>query len=251
LGFQPIVADVLEPGTLANLPHADTVLYAIGYDRAAGVSMQRLYVDGLRAVLAALPRQTGMFIYTSSTGVYGQSDGQWVDEDSPCQPEREGGRVTLAAEEVLMQHPLGSRAVILRMAGIYGAGRIPNADAIRRGKPIAAPRDGYLNLIHVQDAARVVVAAAERAIPPRTYVVSDGHPIARREYYEELARLLGGPPPIFAPPAADSPAALRASSSKRVCNDRMLAELGVSLRYPTFRQGLAEAIDAVEKGLSP
>ena len=151
-------------------------------------------------MLAALPSDTGKFIYISSTGVYGQSGGEWVDEDSACEPLREGGRACLDAEQILLAHPLGQRAVILRLAGLYGPGRIPLADSIRRNQPIEAPAQGWLNLIHVDDAARVVLAAEERAPPPRTYVVSDGTPVERREYFAELARLLGAAPPRFVAP---------------------------------------------------
>jgi nucleoside-diphosphate-sugar epimerase len=243
-GYTPIVADVLRPLTLVNLPAAETVLYSVGYDRTAGVSMHDLYLNGVRAVLDALPSDTGRLIYISSTGVYGQSRGEWVDEDSPCEPARAGGRACLAAEQAIAEHPLGRRAIVLRMAGLYGPGRIPNSPEIRRGQPIAAPDEGYLNLIHVDDAAGVVLAAERRGKPPRTYVVSDGSPVARRTYYEELARLLKAPRPRFAPPPADSPVAARATSDKRVRNSRMVAELGAPIAYPSFREGLAAIVAA-------
>ncbi len=243
-GYLPIVGDVLRPESLAGLPAAESVLYAIGYDRAAGVSRHVLYVDGLRAALDALPAATGKFLYVSSTGVYGQSHDEWVDELSPCEPLREGGKACLAAEHVLAAHPLGRRAVVLRMAGLYGPGRIPNAGAIQRGERVGVAERGYLNLIHVEDAADVVLAAERHAQPPRTYVVSDGHPVERRVYYDELARLLGAPPPQFSSPAADSPAASRAESSKRIKNARLVAELHVPLGFPSFRQGLAAIVAA-------
>lgn len=244
-GYQPLVADLMQPASLANLPAAETVLYAVGFDRAAGLSRHALYVDGLHGILAALPPDTGKFIYISSTGVYGQSDGERVDEQSPCHPAREGGRACLDAERVLAGHPLGASAIVLRMAGLYGPGRVPNAAAIRRGETIAAPEVGYLNLIHVDDAAQIVLAAEQRATPPRMYVVADGNPVERREYYDQLARLLAADPPRFAALPVDAPAARRAASSKRINNARLMAELGVSLAYPSFREGLA-AIMAAE-----
>ncbi len=243
-GYVPIVADVLRPATLIGLPAVETVLYAIGYDRTAGAPMHDVFVGGLLAVLAALPAETVRLIYTSSTGVYGQSQGEWIDERSPCQPRRDGGRACLAAEEALRAHPLGHRAIVLRMAGLYGPGRIPRAAEIRRNQSIAAPEEGYLNLIHVDDAVSVVLAADEHATPPRTYIVSDGHPVQRRAYYEELARRLAAPPPRFAAAPSDSPAALRAASNKRVNNARMLAELGVTLAFPSYREALAAIVAA-------
>jgi nucleoside-diphosphate-sugar epimerase len=189
-----------------------------------------------------LPSDTGKFIYVSSTGVYGQSHGETVDEDSPCEPTREGGRACLAAEAVLSGDRLGQRAIVLRVAGLYGPGRIPNAAEIRSGRPLAVPASGYLNLIHVDDAATIVLAAAETAYLPRTFLVSDGQPVERRAYYAELARLLGVAAPEFISPPADDPAAIRATSDKRVSNARMISELAVRLAFPSYREGLAAVL---------
>jgi nucleoside-diphosphate-sugar epimerase len=219
------------------------VLYAVGYDRTQQAPIERVYVDGLAAVLAALPPATGKFIYVSSTGVYGQASGETVDELSPTEPTRAGGRACLAAEQLLAGHSLGSRAIVLRLAGIYGPGRIPLVSNVQSGKPIVGSADGTLNLIHVDDAAQVVLAAEQRATPPRTYVVSDGRPIVRREFYAELARLLGAAEPTFAPPeAAASSERMRGGADKRVSNARMLAELRPALAFGDFRAGLAAIV---------
>lgn len=241
-GFRPIVADVLEPDSLAKLPRAETVLFAVGFDRASGASIFDVYVAGLRDVLASLSDGTQRFIYVSSTGVYGRSAGKIVDESSTTEPRREGGRACLAAEQALAKDRLGERAIVLRLAGIYGPGRIPLAAAIRAGQPIPGPADGWLNLIHVDDAARIVLAAETLAEVPRTFNVSDGHPAVRREYYEELARLLDAPPPTFAAPAPDAPVTSREGGDKRVDNARMRTELGVELLYPRYREGLAAIV---------
>jgi nucleoside-diphosphate-sugar epimerase len=240
--YLPIVADVTRPELLARLPAVDTVLFAVGFDRASGATMEQVYVTGLQAVLDALPTDTKKFIYVSSTGVYGQQSGELVDEESPCEPNRAGGHASLAAERLLADHPLGKRSIVLRMAGLYGPGRIPNADAIRGGESIAVPTEGYLNLIHVDDAARIVALAAERAVPPRTYIVSDNHPVVRGDYYRELARLMNAPEPRFVGPDRNSPAAERASANKRVSADRLFRELEVQLSYPDYRAGLAAIV---------
>ena len=243
-GYRPIVADVLRPASLMNLPLVETILYAVGHDRAAGHSIRDVFVGGLQAVLDALPDDSSKLIYISSTGVYGQSHGEWVDELSPCEPHREGGRACLEAERTLAAHRLGKRSIVLRMAGLYGPGRIPRAVELRAGDPIAAPTEGVLNLIHVDDGASVVLAANLRAPLPRLYAVSDGHPVERRAYFEELARLLDASAPRFEPPPADAPAAMRAVADKRVKNARLLAELGVTLAYPSYRDGLAAIVAA-------
>jgi nucleoside-diphosphate-sugar epimerase len=197
-----------------------------------------VYVEGLRAVLEALPADTQRVIFTSSTGVYGQTDGSWVDEDSPCRPTREGGRVMLEAEELLKRHQLGSQAIILRLAGLYGPGRIPRMADVRAGRPIPAQPGGNLNLIHVDDAVRVVRAVQSRAQPPRTYAVSDGHPTERRSFYGGLADLLHLPRPEFSEPSKDTGGKDWGTNDKRVRNLRMLNELAVTLQYPSYREGL-------------
>ena len=164
----------------------------------------------------------------------------------PCRPTRAGGQAAFEAEALLTQGPLAERAIILRLAGIYGPGRIPRSEEIRAGRPIAAPRDGWLNLIHVDDAARIVEAAADRLTPPQTLVVSDGAPVLRGDYYAELARLLHAPPPAFTTPDPTSPAAQRAASDKRVDPARLYAALPVKLDYPTYREGLAAIVGELD-----
>jgi len=241
-GIEPLVADIMSPDSLRRLPVADTVLFAVGHDRRCGHSIRQLYVDGLKNVLEHLPQGIGRLIYISSTGVFGQSDGSWVDEESPCEPTREGGRACREAELVLQRHPLGRQAAILRLAGLYGPGRIPRVRQLLDGLPIDAPSEGYLNLIHVDDAARVVIAADEKAPLPSLYCVSDGHPVLRRDYFRQLAAGLGAVEPQFREPQPDSPARLRASASKRVSNRRLLSQLGCQLQYPSYREGLAAIV---------
>lgn len=146
-----------------------------------------------------------------------------------------------AAEQVLAAHPLGQRAIVLRLAGLYGPGRIPRVADLQAGRPVAVSSRGHLNLIHVSDAVRVVLAA-ETVSPPRTYLVSDGHPAQRRQFYLRLAELLGLPPPQFVEPSAADAALSRAGTDKQVSNRRMLAELKVQLAYPSYREGLAAIV---------
>jgi nucleoside-diphosphate-sugar epimerase len=281
-GYQAIVADVGDPATLEALSpklleSIETVVFAVGYDRSSGDSgsqraIREVYADGVRNVMDVLGRPATeklqraqreladwtylrplhpQFLYISSTGVYGDADGAWVDESTPCLPVREGGRACLAAEQVIASHVSGVNAVILRLAGIYGPGRIPRVEALKRYEPIDAPAEGFLNLIHVDDAARIVLEV-ERAMTtrslklPHVYNVADGNPGLRREYYTELARLVGAPKPIFVDPAVGSPAAARAAADKRISNRRLCDEIGATFLYPSYRKGLA-AIVAAER----
>lgn len=244
-GIRSLVFDVAQPIEVPAPADLETVLFAVGFDPHAGRSIRELYVDGLARVLAWLPPAVQRFIYISSTGVYGSFQGDWVDEDSPCEPQREGGKACLAAEQLLWGSPLADRSVVLRLAGIYGPGRIPRASDLLAGKPLDADPTGYLNLIHVADAARIVLLADEkREMTARTLLVSDGHPVLRGEYYAELARLLGAPPPQFESAASPAPVAKRGAADKRISNARLMRELAPTFQFPDFRSGLADAVQA-------
>lgn len=247
-GWHPLIADVTKPETLSELPAVDTLLIAVGYDRArygndAGPSITEVYAGGIQNVLAALPEKTESgqsprVIYISSTGVYGNAGGDVVDETTPPDPHREGGKASLAAEQVLAEHPLGKNGIVLRLAGIYGPDRLPYVKQLQAGEPIAAPGEGWLNLIHVDDAALVTLAAAESPKAPALYCVADGEPVVRKAYYLEVAKALNAPEPQFVQPAADSPRAARAAANKRISNARLVEELNVQLKYPSYREGV-------------
>src|SRR5262245_12061732 len=120
-GIVPLVCDVLAPQSLKVLPAVDTVVYSVGFDRAAGAPLRQVYVTGLGNVLAVLPEPRRL-VYVSSTGVYGQCQGEDVDEDAATEPQEESGRAVLEAEHLLRQQL--PQAVRLRFAGIYGPGRL-------------------------------------------------------------------------------------------------------------------------------
>ncbi len=134
------------------------------------------------------------------------------------------------------------------MAGLYGPGRVPYLRDLVAGEPLRVPIAGYLNLIHIEDAARVVLQAEQRTQPPEIYVVADGVPVTRRAYYEQIAALVGVRP-RFAPPQPSNSHTLRAASSKRVRNTRLLQELQMDLQYPSYREGLTQIL-ASWRGLS-
>lgn len=237
-GFSPFVADVSDPDSVKSLPLAETVLHAIGYDRSSGVPRREAVVGGLQNVLAGLAPVVERLVFISSTGVMGSHDGDWVDEDSSCDPQREAGRCGLEAETLLRSHELGQRAVILRLAGIYGPGRLPKLEDVRRGRPVPAPEGAYLNLIHVDDAVEAILASEQRAKAGELYLISDGAPTRHRLFYSEMARQLHLGPLEFCDPAPGSRGAAAASGNKRVCNQKMVEQLEIQLRYPSFREGL-------------
>ena len=229
LGFEPIVGDVLEPGSLRSLPAASTILYSVGLDRAAGRSMRDVYVGGLRNALAALPAG-GRFVYVSSTSVYGQTDGSIIDEDSPAEPLEENGRIVLEAERTLRE--FRPDATILRFAGIYGPDRWLRKQPLLRGEAYLGDAGKWLNLIRVEDGVRAVLAA-ETAAPGGTFNIADDHPATRREFYTELARLLGAPEAKFEPAAQPV-----REANRRISNARARLRLGFVPEFPSYREGL-------------
>jgi nucleoside-diphosphate-sugar epimerase len=244
-GVEPLVLDVTQDLSLAPPADIDTVLFAVGFDAKAGRPIHEVYVEGLSRVIDWLPNSVRRLIYISSTGVYGSFNGEWIDEDSPCEPVRDGGKACLAAERLLAASKFGRQSVALRLAGIYGPDRIPRGQDLLAGKPLEADPTGYLNLIHVQDAARIVLLA-EQSPTSACLLVSDGQPVVRGEYYNELARLLGAPPPQFTQPAGGMPTNRRGSADKRVSNAKLMKELAPTFEFPDFRVGLADAVARAE-----
>jgi len=242
IGIRPIIGDVTSSLNLRDCEGIDTALFAVGFDRSAGKPIRDVYVDGLRRTLDQLPMPPRRIIYISSTGVFAQNDGEWVNEQSPCEPVREGGRACLAAEELLQQHAIGGRAIILRLAGIYGPDRLPKLQDVIAGKPLAATAKGYLNLIHVDDAVRIVLAAEEQLSPPELLLVSDGRPVLRGDFYRELARVTNSPEPRFDDPPAGTSTADRASTDKRIDSTRLRELLRFTYRYPSYVEGLAAGL---------
>lgn len=238
----PIVADITQNTSLPTLPHFDTVLFSVGFDRAIAHSIHEVYTGGLRnAILALAGNPPRRFVYISSTGVYGDAGGEWINEDTPCNPTREGGKACLAAESLLTGSPLGPISIILRLAGIYGPGRLPRKADLLAGVPLMASERGYLNLIHVADAAAAVDLAVENCVPPKLYVLSDGSPVMRGDYYKEVAQQVNAPPPQF-DETTNSSRTARALSDKRVSNARIVSELGFSPRYSNYREGISASL---------
>jgi nucleoside-diphosphate-sugar epimerase len=242
--IRPIIADVCEPASLLDLPAVDVVLHAIGFDRNSGKTQEEVTCGGVRNILAAVRQKCARFIQISSTSVYGQSDGEWVDETSACEPSQPGGQLNLAAEQLVLQHFASgntSVAMILRLAGIYGPGRLlSRIDALRASAPIAGRGDSWLNLIHVDDAVTAILACVSRGDTGAAYNVVDDQPIERREYFEMLARLIGAPAPIFDP---DTDRARGSGGRNKRCSNRRLRQcLGWIPKYPSIAVGLPQAV---------
>src|SRR5262249_43145601 len=144
----------------------------------------------------------------------------------------ESGRVVLEAERLIRGAWVDGPIQVLRFSGIYGPGRLIRRQSLESGEPIVGDAEKWLNLIHVDDGAAAVVAVAERGGQGEVYNICDDHPVRRRDFYMELARLLGAPEPCFVPPAPGAPLPPHERANRRISNQRMREELGVTLQYP-------------------
>jgi nucleoside-diphosphate-sugar epimerase len=243
-GIEPVIADVTETKSLDGLPPVENVFYCVGHDRNAGVDKRTVYVDGLGNVLARIPPTVRRIVYASSTSVYGQKEGQLVDEESPAEPVEESGLICLDAEQTLRHWRRDKliSVVILRFSGLYGPGRIFRRSMLERGEPIPGDPARFLNLIHIEDAAQAAVAALKATDPDPLFLVSDDRPVKRQEYYTVVADCLNVPPPRFEPLRADAPRDSRDSSNKRICNRKMHQRLGLNLAYPDIYTGVPAAL---------
>jgi len=245
LGATPVIVDVTDPADrwhdlIATHGLPTTVFWAVGFDRGSGTTHRDVHVDGLRRLLDAVATAAGpaaaarpRLILSSSTGVWGEAAADVVDETTPPSPTRDAGAVLVEAERMLAAHPAGP-GTALRFAGLYGPDRLPRIADLRAGRPIAADPDSWLNLVHVDDAATVVCLVADAARPRPLYVVSDGHPVRRRDWYGRLAAASGSPEPRW-----DLSAPRPRGGDKRVDPGLLARDLGFTAAHPDAVAALA------------
>jgi nucleoside-diphosphate-sugar epimerase len=244
-GIHPIVADVCDPATLTKLPAADVVLHAIGFDRNSGKTQEEVTRGGTQTLLNAIRDRYERLIHISSTSVYGQCEGEWVNELSDCTPTQPGGQLALAAEGLIREAHAASpnsKPFILRLAGIYGPGRLlSRIETLKSGQTLSGRGDAWLNLIHVDDAANAVLKCGTCNLPGGTFVIADDQPLLRREYFEMLARLVNAPAPNFDPSLPSQ----RGSGgiNKRCSNRRARQELDWRPNYSSATTGLPASIE--------
>ena len=201
-GLDPLIAD-LSSETALKLPEVDVALWAVGFDRSSGVTREAIWLDGLRRFLNGFPAGPRRLIYVSSTSVYGQHTGEAVDECCPTCPNTEGGQYCLMAENLLQNvcTELFPRTdvIVLRMAGIYGPDRLlRRISDLTNQTPLPGEPDHCLNLIHVDDAVRMINYVADAAVVPSIINVVNCGSVTRRTYYTQLAKLAGVNAPVFA-----------------------------------------------------
>ena len=243
--IEVLPGDLDQPASLnARSAAPPDVLYYLAPPPAAGDDDSRLR-NWLRSP-QPLPRR---FVYISTSGVYGDCGGAWINEDWPLNPRSERGKRRLDAENQLRawSRDHGVELIILRVPGIYGPGRLP-VERVRQGVPVLIEADApWSNRIHADDLADACFAAARRGRSVQAFNISDGHPTTMTDYFWRIADLYGLP----RPPAITMEEARRVLSpsmlsfleeSKRLDTRRMREELGVAPRYPDLASGLPSCL---------
>jgi nucleoside-diphosphate-sugar epimerase len=241
-GIRRLEADLAVSASLRDLPpDLDQVVYAVSPAGRDDALYRAAYVDGLARLLDALHDQgqrLRRIFLVSSTSVYGQAQGEWVDEESPTEPEQFAGRRILEGERLLRDGPWAS--CVLRLGGIYGPRRTGLIERVRAGRATLAPGPPrYTNRIHRDDCAGALRHLLRLERPENLYLGVDSEPADEATVLRWLAGVLGAPAPRLAP--EEEVKSLRARANKRCRNDRLLRS-GYAFRYPTFREGYSAVI---------
>lgn len=234
----------LTSASLEELPLAGERIFHFAPPTGNGVED-----PGTRRLVSAFAK-TGhprRILYISTTGVYGDCDGDWVDETRPPCPGVDRARRRWDAEQILRgwSDSSGGELVILRVAGIYGGGRLP-LERIRRALPLVRKEEApFSNRIHAEDLVQICIAAMERGPGGALYNVCDGNPSTMTDYFFQVADRAGLPhPPVISLGDAEdrlSPGMVSyMRESRRLSNRKLLEELGVELRFPTLEAGLED-----------
>lgn len=237
-GVTPLALDLTSPGAAAKLPAFDAVVACQSAGGDSAENYRAAYLTANRALLEAAARAGAKrFVYTGSTGVFGQRDGSLMTEETPPAPANPTAGVLVEAERLVRGAAPGVPACLLRLSGLYGPGRSGVLQRVRSGALSLGPGDdAFMNWCHLEDAVAFVLAALDRGAPGAAYHGSDAAPPRRREVIEWVATQLGVEPGRSAV-AAGGP-------SRRIDSAWSRQQLGVTLRYPSFKEGLAPLIRA-------
>jgi nucleoside-diphosphate-sugar epimerase len=246
LGLKPVWGDLDRPDTLAALPGLAHDVVHFAPPPSAGLHDTR--TAHLIAALSKGKSVPQQLVYISTSGVYGDCGGAVVDETRPLRPQTERAHRRVDAERRLRNWGArsGVRVTILRAPGIYAADRLPLA-RLERGTPaLEAADDAYVNHVHADDLARMVVAALHHGYANRSYNAVDDVPQRMGDYFDLVADEYGLPRPRRIARAEArrtlSPQLYSfMNESRRLSNDRIKRELKVALRYPSVHDGIAAA----------
>ncbi len=233
-GVHALQGDVTEPASLQFPPGLDVVFVLLAPGESGEEAYRRVYLQGTEHVLAALAGQKlAHLFWVSSTSVYGQDDGSWVNEDSPAMGASPGARVLLQSERLLEQAPWP--VTVVRFAGIYGPGRLRLSRWVESGREVQSDPPAWTNRIHVEDCAGLLmflfVQQAKGTNLASVYIGVDDEPVPQHEVLDWLADRMRLPRVA----CVSRPGA---GSNKRLSNQRISA-LGYQLQFPGYRAGYA------------
>lgn len=232
-GVCAIAADLTRPSSLTVLPaNLDRLVFMPTPSERTEEAYSEIFIEGWKNLWSALPEAPARCLLVSSTAVYGQDDGSWVDEHSDTIPAGFNGRVLLAMEKQARE--TGVTTVIARLSGIYGPGRerlikmAASADADKYSS------NHYSNRIHIEDAGAALEHLLYLQDAQELYLVSDNQPVAKCEVMAWLSQQLGHQAP-------SNPSKAGNGSGKRVSN-RRLRESGYEFQYPDYRAGYGQIL---------
>jgi len=239
-GIVPIAADLTQADKPADWPaKVDYLVYCPAAGKRDPELYQQLYVDGLEHVLAWVKssgQRLNYLLQVSSTGVYAQSEGEWVTENSRALADSPTSQKLLAAEDTALRS--GVPASVVRLAGIYGPGRNRLIQQVRDGLQVPAEPPQYTNRIHRDDAvsllSHLLALADQRELLAPCYLGVDDEPASLFEVTSWLAEQLG------TSLQADGPVSTRTGSKR--CSNALVRESGWQPAYPSFREGYAELL---------
>jgi nucleoside-diphosphate-sugar epimerase len=243
LGIVPLKADITKSEDFARLPtDSDWVVTCVSSSRGNVEDYRAVYLGGMRNLVQRLSANPPKkFVYTSSTSVYGQTDGSFVNESSPTEPLAETARILVETEKLLSQAAAQNfPAIILRVAGIYGPGRGYWFNQFLRGEATIEGRgERFLNMVHRDDVVGAIMTALEKGQPGSIYNVVDDEPVKQLELFQWLSETLGKEMPPFS--KIEPGERKRGWTNKRISNQKLKTELAHQFRYPTFREGFVAA----------
>ena len=245
-GITPLHADITQPDSLKKIPREfDWVVNCTASGGGGAADYRKIYLEGNRNLIAWLKNSPlKIFVYTSSTSVYGQNDGSTVTEKSPIAPDAETSKVLAETEKLLLAAAQQENfpAVILRVAGIYGPARGHSFKQFLRGDArIEGTGARWLNMIHRDDVIGVIIAALHAAPAGEIFNTADNAPVSQRDFFAWLAAELKRP----LPPTVSADAEIwrkRGVTNKRVSNAKLRAELNYEFKFPDFRAGYSAEI---------
>ncbi len=250
-GFEAIKADVTDGDSLATVPDVDAIVFIASSGGRGAERAREVYVEGLKTAIDAFGSREmspDRLVYTSSTGVHGDHGGDWVDEETPIEPTTAKTEVLAEAERIALERPqeYGYDGTVTRYAGLYGP------DRYRLERYLNGPvTEGYLNMVHRDDAAGVVrYLLTEDLAREEVVQVVDDEPAHKWAFADWLATECEVPAPPKQTKAErlekgdlSAAARRRLQTSKRCRNDK-LHDLGYEFIYPTYREGYRDAIEA-------